>query len=118
MKTVRKSDLFAITLLIGCLGATASPARAADWEWTLAPYLWAPDIALDVTVNGEPVIGGDLAFGDLLDKLDMAALAHFEGRRGKGGFFFDLVYMDLGDTQTTVARPPLPGGTTVTSDIT
>jgi hypothetical protein len=117
MHVVRKSELFAIALLVAGLGAMASPARAAEWEWTLAPYMWGSDIALDVSVNDEPVIGGDLGFSDLLDKIDFAFLGHFEGRRGKGGFFLDAIYMDLGDHQTTVARPPLPGGTEVRSDV-
>jgi hypothetical protein len=96
--------------------AVTSPAPAADWEWTIAPYLWASDISLDVSANDQS-LGGELGFGDLLDKLDFAFLGHVEGRRGRGGFFFDLIYMDLGDTQTTVARPPLPGGTEVKSDV-
>ncbi len=117
MDTVRKSNPFAIALVIGCLSAVASPAHAADWEWTLAPYLWASDIAVDVTVNNEPVIGADIAFSDLLDKLDFAFPLHFEGRRGKGGFFLDVMFINLGDTQSNVAHPPLDGDTTVRSDL-
>jgi hypothetical protein len=70
-----------------------------------------------VTVNDEPVIGADVGFSDLLDKLDFAAQGHFEGRRGKAGFLLDLTYLSLSDSGTTGPRPPLPGGTTVDTDV-
>lgn len=117
MHTVRKSDLIAITLLMACLGAVASPAYAADWEWTLVPYVWASDIGMDVSINDRSLIGVDIGFDDVLDKTDFAAQIHFEGHRGKGGFLLDLTYLDLGASQTTPARPPLPGGTQINSDI-
>lgn len=99
------------------LGISAVPANAQDWQWTLTPYLWASASSLDVTVNDEPVIGGDLSFSDLLDKTDFAGQVHFEGQRGKGGFFLDVTFLNLGETQTTPANPPLPGGTDIHADM-
>lgn len=95
------------------LGAATNEAVAGEWEWTLAPYLWGSDISLDVRVNDEEVIGSDLEFSDLLDKLDFAAQVHFEGRRDKLGFFVDLTTLSTSDSLTTAARPPLPGGTLI-----
>ena len=121
MRTVRRMAPAALAPLIaGGLGApdVAAAADAAEgWEWTLAPYLWAPKTSLDVTVNDEPVIGGDLDFSDLLDKLDFSGQVHFEGRRGKTGFFLDLTYLSTSDSGTTSPRPPLPGGTAIDSEV-
>ena len=117
MLIVRTSNLSAIALLISCLSVPALPARAADWQWTLVPYLWASDIGVDVTVNNEPIIGVDIGFDDILDKTDFASQLHFKGRRGKGGFLLDITFLNLGARQTTVARPPLPGGTQIGSDM-
>jgi len=79
-------------------------------------YLWGSDTSVDVFVNDEPVIGGDLSFSGLIDKLDFAAQIHFEGRRGKGGFFLDTTYLDTGDSLITEGRPLLPDGTEVRTD--
>ncbi len=117
MHIMKTANISAAALLICCLAAVASPARAADWEWTLVPYVWASDISVDVTVQNEPVFGADISFDDLVDNIDYGFQLYFEGRRGKGGFFTDLTFIKLGQTQTTVARPPLPGGTEVMSDV-
>ena len=103
--------------LMSCLWLPPAGAQAADWEWTIAPYLWGSDISLDLTANNEPVIGGDVAFSDLIDKLEAAFLIHFEGRAGKPGFFVDVLYLSLGDDTTTSPDPPLPGGTMVHSEL-
>ena len=100
-----------VVVLIG-----ATPAQAQEWEWALAPYFWGSGNLLDVEVKDDEVLEADLDFDDLLDKLDMALQVHFEGRRGRAGFFVDLTYLGTSDSFTTQPRPPLPGGTSVESD--
>jgi hypothetical protein len=101
----------------GLLTIFANAAHANNWEWAFTPHLWASDITADVSINDEPVIGADVSFSDVLDSLEFAAQLHFEGRRGKGGFLFDVTFMNLGDTRTGVAHPPLSGDTTVRADL-
>lgn len=113
MYAVRKAWPRVTLMLACCLGAMAPPAQAQDWEWTLAPYLWGSSITTDVFVNDEPVIGGDLSFSDILDKLDMAFQIHFEGRREKLGFFLDYTFLGISDSKTTQDSPPPPIGTLV-----
>ena len=91
-------------------------AHAAEWEWILTAYLWGSDTSVDVFVSDEPVFGGDLEFSDLLDKLEFGAQSHFEGRRGKGGFFLDATFLHATDSQIIEAQPLLPGGTEVRTD--
>lgn len=117
MCTDKTTHLCAIGLVVWCLGASAESAVAQEWEWVVAPYVWASDTSVDVFVNNEPVFGADLSFSDLIDKIDMALQLHVEGRRDKFGFFLDLTYLDLGETTTTPANPPLPGDTVIDTDI-
>lgn len=99
-----------------CFSGVTTPVQAAEWEWILTAYLWGSDTSVDVFVSDEPVFGGDLEFSDLLDKLEFGAQRHFEGRRGKGGFFLDTTFLNTADSQIIEAQPPLPGGTEVRTD--
>jgi len=109
MRTKITSILSSLSLLF-CFAYAPNLSAAEDWNWTLAPYLWAGDITLDLYANDNQVIGGEIDFSDIIDKLDGAFLIHFEGQRGKGGFFLDFIYLSVNDSQS---RPPgvvLPGG--------
>jgi hypothetical protein len=103
-------------LLTSMLGA-AVPAAAEDWEWTLVPYAWGADTSLDVSVDGNDVLGGDLSFPDLVDDLHMAGQLHFEGERGRWGFLLDVTYLDLREKVTTPARPLLPDGARIDGEV-
>ena len=108
-----------IPALAFLVSATLSPeaAGAADWEWTLTPYLWGAGAKMDVETRGDPVINADASFPEILDKTDMAAMIHFEGRTGKWGFHVDGFYLDLGGDTTIDDSPRLPPGTDAHSDL-
>lgn len=98
--------------------ALSTTIQADEWEWTAVPYLWGAAANLDIEVNDDPVFGGDLAFSDLLDKLEIAGMLHFEGRSGRTGFFVDAAYLSLADATTTSPNPPLfPDGAAVDSEV-
>ncbi len=107
----RLMTMAAMALLLG-----PGPARGAEWEWAVTPYLWGSDIAVDAALDGQQIAGGDLDFSDLLDKLDFAFQLHLEGRKGRAGLFGDFTYLSAGDSETVPANPPLPGGTEVETD--
>jgi len=115
MKDSRRLFAAAVALVIGVGLSGAEAAVAGDWEWTLIPYVWASDVSLDVNVDGDPLIGEDVSFSDLVDKVDFASQLHFEGQRGKGGLFFDLSYFEFSDSETLTGGgiPPLLDGTLV-----
>lgn len=98
-------SLSCATLVLGA-GMYSRDTQAA--EWTIAPYLWASDVGLDLNV-GEIETGIDVPFNDLVDKLDTAFMGHFEGRGEKWGGFFDTIYLDLSDS-TTIDFGPIPDG--------
>jgi hypothetical protein len=52
----RRFTLTAVLLAI-TLGFSPQQSRADDLTWTIAPYLWVSDVAMDVAVSGEPILG-------------------------------------------------------------
>jgi hypothetical protein len=109
---------FSIAACALCLGAgLATPSVAGEWEWELSPFLWATDAAMDLSIDDTDVSGVEADFSDLIEKLDLGALVHFEGRRNRGGFLAELIYLELSDEKTFVGSPAVPGGTEVTSEL-
>lgn len=84
-----------------------SSVSAQGVDWTLAPYFWIADVGVDTNINGDPALGVDVPFSDLVDKLDGAFMIHVEARGPKFGAFMDFITMSLSDTGTT---PIGPGG--------
>lgn len=81
---------------------------AAGLEWTIAPYLWGPDLTADVLINSGPDISVDVPLSDLISKLDMAFMGHVEARGERFGGFFDMIYMDVSDSKSTTFGPGDP----------
>lgn len=83
-------------------GALSPPAHAADgneWEWMVAPYVWATSINTDLD-TGRPPEGGlstDTAFDDVLDNLDGVFQVHAEGQNDQWGAFADFTFLGLAD---------------------
>lgn len=82
-----------IVTSLAALAATPS-VFAQDWDWKVAPYLWASGIEGDVAL-GPIARDVDMEFSDLLHVLAGAALIHVEGSNGEDGVFGDLVWMSL-----------------------
>ncbi len=84
------------------LGLSAGSVSAAEneWEWSLALYGWMSGIDAEVYANDTKIGEIDMSFSDILDDLDMTVMLHGEGFRGQWGFFADLVYLDISNTET------------------
>jgi hypothetical protein len=88
-------------------------ARAQDWDWSVAPYLWAAGI------DGNAGLGPlqtdiDVDFSDLVDVLAGAALIHVEAQRGDIGLFGDLVFLALeSDADSGSSRGEVEFDTTI-----
>jgi hypothetical protein len=106
-------------IVIAALGLMPQSANA-DIEWTIAPYLWGSDVGLDATLDDDDIIGAEIPIGDLLDKLDMAFMGHFEGRGETFDAFFGAIYLDSSDS-STISFPtggPIEGDLTIAPKIT
>jgi hypothetical protein len=77
----------------------ALPAHAAeDWDWIVAPYVWAASIDTDLETRTPPSsASSDNSFGDILDKLDGLLQIHIEGQGDRFGAFADFTYLGLSD---------------------
>ena len=106
-----------VSLLASLLLAPAN--GRADVEWTIAPYLWASDVGLDIVVNDDELVDQDVPFNNLVDKLDTALMVHFEAREDQWGGFLDVIYIELSDSRTISPGPggPVVGDVTVDASL-
>ena len=99
---------FAFSALI--LGTSLSNQAFAETDndtWTeVGGYLLAVSIDGDTTMsNVETDL--DVSFGDILENLDLAAMAFVEHRRGKWSFMMDGLFMDLSSDSTIASNGTL-----------
>jgi len=97
--TVRHAILVTALCMGGLASPQASAANGGDWEWVVAPYLWAVSFDTDLE-RTEPPAGGissDRTFDDVLDQLDGVFEVHLEGQQEQWGMFTDFTYLGLAD---------------------
>jgi hypothetical protein len=107
----RKSAMKIKAIYLAFLLLPASLAEAQEpekWNWTVAPYLWASSVGLDLTIADDTAIGGDAAFSDLLDKVDTVFMGHLEARKGSWGMYLDTIYLDLSESKSAAVGPGGP----------
>ena len=84
------------------LCALAIPANASDtesWQWAVTPYVWLPQTSVDLSLQDTGLGGGTVGFKDLLDQLDVGFMIGVEGVRNHWGFFSDLTYVEISDSE-------------------
>ena len=86
-----------LALLASSLTAAANNEQAADedWQFKIAPYLWATSIDAKAGLQGTPPQEVDISVSDVIDNLEMALLINFRAQKGQWGVAIDTVYMDL-----------------------
>lgn len=65
-----------------------------DWRFHAGIYMWGAGIDGTAT-SGNVGVPINESFSDILDNLEFAAMAAFEGKKGQWGFRLDGIYMDL-----------------------
>ena len=94
---VRRARALGIPLAVG-MAFVATQSRAADWDWMVAPYGWAPSISTDIETQSPPSSSStDTKFGDIVDKIDGAFQIHIEGQGDRWGMFADFTFLGLAD---------------------
>ena len=84
------------------------PPQPSEWQFSLTPYGWMTSVNGNSTARGHTV-DIDASFFDIVEKSDsiMALMGYFEARKGRFGFFTDVVWEDLSfDAQRDVSRNP------------
>ena len=100
-----KPFIFSHWLLALLLLPIASLAHAqGDWDFAASVYGWFPDISGQTAFGPQ---GGSTDFtvevGDVLDNLQFTLQGSFDARRDHFGLFADVIYMDLGNTESVSA---------------
>ncbi len=86
-----------LTLFAPAVSAEEKTKEKSDWEFQVAPYMWFISTSGDVTVKGQKS-DLDLSFDDIWDELNIAAMLAFDARNGRWGFYGDIIYANLGDS--------------------
>jgi hypothetical protein len=86
--------VFVMVFMGASTQAQERTSHVDDWEFVIAPYIWAAGLDGDVTFKG--IKGSvDADFGDILDNLDVGAQGYFEIRNGKWGIYGDVTYIKV-----------------------
>ena len=107
-------------------GAFAQQAASDDsdsWQFGASIYGWFPDIAGE-TVFTQNDSGGDFGVDieDILGNLKFTLMGAFDVRKGRWGLLTDLIYMDVGDSESgtreaSIGRRSLPVNATANIDL-
>lgn len=95
-----KRKEFVSLILTGAVAslAFAQPSKALDNDLTL--YAWGAGITGTAAINGQtlPSAPTEVDVDEIIDKLEMAFMGHYEGMGDLWGFGADYTYIGLGDT--------------------
>jgi hypothetical protein len=94
------------SVLLAQAGVSATDASPGGWQFTIAPYLWAPRTEIDLTVG--PLTRSTTIdfFDDIVDNLDLGFSGHFEATWREWTGLLDLLYLKVGKDETTGAGIP------------
>ena len=99
MNWIQRSVMAVPALLVAFSASSALSQQGDSINWSVTPYFWASDTALDLTVQDTEINGGvEIPFSDLLDVLDTAIQINVEGGKGNWSGFVDFTYLETSDT--------------------
>ena len=92
-----------------------------DWQFAATIYGWFPDIGGDTSLPPGSSTSIDIDIGTILDHLKMTAQGSFKIQKGHWGVLTDLVYLDVGDSNSqtrnvAIGGVPLPASVTAAMD--
>jgi hypothetical protein len=99
MTRSRPNSVLALAMLAMLIPVTVARAQdSSSFNWSITPYLWATETAVDLTFRDADIGAGEISFSDLLDVLDAAFMIHVEGGGGNWSAFGDLTYLKTSDS--------------------
>jgi len=108
----------AAAILAAIVMTGAADARAAEWTWSVTPYVWAASVGANVSIADREIVDTTISVSELAKDLDATAQIHFEGQRGANGLFFDMFGVRLTTDDQTFAIPATPDASaTLNSEI-
>lgn len=104
-KVLLSAVLAAFWVVLIPIVSAAQPPKDT-WQFSIAPYFWAPNIDgtlkydIPAGAGGSPEV--ETGPNDYLENLDMALMIAGEVRKGRWSVFSDLIYLDFSDEDSTV----------------
>lgn len=107
--------LIAFNLLIApCALAQSTRTMADDWQLSITPYFWLPNIDGTLKFSIPPDAGGSPTVGagpnSYLEHLDFALMIAGEARKGPWAIVSDFIYLGFSNEEGTVKSVTGPGG--------
>lgn len=112
-RIARLSTIF--TVLIS--NATVAESIIDDWQFSATAYGWFPDIGGETSFRLTGTSAIDVDISTILDNLEMTVQGTFEARKGNWGAMTDLVYLDVGASNSR-ARNIEFGGQSLPASVT
>ena len=72
----------------------SAAAQEDEWDYTIAPYLWAAALDGTTAVAGRSA-DVDANFSDLLDNLELGGMLSFQAEKGRWGVLADAIFVSL-----------------------
>jgi hypothetical protein len=98
------------------LAFAAGTSQAEDWQFSVTPYLWLPNIEGNGTTESPAGGGGggepsfEVGPVDYLEHLNLLLMAAGEARRGRWSARSDVIYINFSNERSTVKSVSGPGG--------
>lgn len=97
----------------------ADPVLAEEsWHFRLSPYVWFAGLEGDVaTIPGLPSAPIDISPSDALQDTEASIMVILDGKKGRHGFFVDLLYSDVRSDEDLIPAIGLTLRTTTKSTL-
>ncbi|MEZ5312351.1 MAG: hypothetical protein R2862_01210 [Thermoanaerobaculia bacterium] len=76
---MNRNARFAATL--AALAIAGATSAAAEWRWSITPYVWATDVGIDVSVDDRQIVDETISIQSSIEDLDTIAQVRFEAER-------------------------------------
>ena len=113
-----KNNSRSLAVMYGLIGFLVAGSAAADspvsddLEVKVTPYMWFLSLDGDATVKGQKG-DVDVGFSDIWDNLNLGAMMEGEIRKGRFGFYGNVIYADLEATNNVSGTKIEADATTV-----
>ena len=95
-----------LLLLFGLLIGANTVLADEGWNFRLSPYLWFAGLKGDVgTIPSLPTAPVDISATDALEDTEASLMLILDAKKGRHGFFTDLIYTDVQSDEELVPQP-------------
>lgn len=100
-----------VTLAISSAIALTPAVSSADdeWQFGLGIYGYFPDISGTTNFPLASGEGFEIGIDTILDNLEFTFQGNFDARKGRWGFFSDVIYLDVGNSKANYREGSIGG---------